>query len=99
MDLTDVRAVLFDMDGTLVDSDAAVERAWLVWAGEYDVDLSGGLATLHGSPAGLTIRRLRPDLDEPAVAAAASRQLSLQYEDLADVTATPGAAELLARLG
>ena len=28
-------AVLFDMDGTLVDSDAAVERAWANWANEY----------------------------------------------------------------
>jgi Epoxide hydrolase N terminus len=30
-----VDAVLFDMDGTLVDSDAAVERAWRTWAGEH----------------------------------------------------------------
>jgi mannitol-1-/sugar-/sorbitol-6-phosphatase len=37
MDLSTVEAVLFDMDGTLVDSDAAVDRAWLSWADEYGV--------------------------------------------------------------
>jgi sugar-phosphatase len=34
MDLSRVQAVLLDMDGTLVDSDAAVERAWRTWAVE-----------------------------------------------------------------
>jgi beta-phosphoglucomutase-like phosphatase (HAD superfamily) len=31
-------AVLLDMDGTLVDSDAAVERAWTTWVVEHGVD-------------------------------------------------------------
>ena len=38
MELSRVQAVLLDMDGTLVDSDAAVERSWLTWASEYPVD-------------------------------------------------------------
>jgi sugar-phosphatase len=38
MDLRNLAAVLLDMDGTLVDSDAAVERAWLTWGAEYGVD-------------------------------------------------------------
>ncbi|WP_424533030.1 hypothetical protein ACOZ38_21720 [Sphaerisporangium viridialbum] len=32
MDLRDVDAILLGMDGTPVDSDAAVERAWTAWA-------------------------------------------------------------------
>src|ERR1700745_1790194 len=32
MDLSRVQAVLLDMDGTLVDSDAAVEASWRQWA-------------------------------------------------------------------
>ena len=48
-----VSAVLLDMDGTLVDSDAAVERAWSAWAAEYDVDLAAVLAIAHGTPAEL----------------------------------------------
>jgi mannitol-1-/sugar-/sorbitol-6-phosphatase len=30
--MADVTAVLFDMDGTLVDSDAVVARTWLRWS-------------------------------------------------------------------
>lgn len=91
-------AVLLDMDGTLVDSDAAVERAWAAWAVEYGVDPAQALADMHGSPAHLTAARLRPDLDPAGVETAAQRQLELQYEDLADVVPTPGASELLAAL-
>jgi sugar-phosphatase len=98
VDLTAVAAALLDMDGTLVDSDAAVERAWRIWAQEYGVDPAAVLAVAHGSPAGHTVRRFRPDLDEPAVADAAARQLALQYDDLRDVVATPGAEQLLATL-
>ena len=40
MDSSRVQAVLLDMDGTLVDSDAAVERSWRTWATEYRVEYS-----------------------------------------------------------
>jgi len=93
-----VEAVLFDMDGTLVDSDAAVERAWRTWAGEYGVDQSATLAVAHGRPAEGTVRELLPEADDATVAAAAARQLALQYDDLSDVAAAAGAAELLARI-
>ena len=93
-----VEAVLFDMDGTLVDSDAAVERAWRTWAGEYGVDPSATLAVAHGRPAEGTARELLPEADDATVAAAAARQLALQYDDLSDVAAAAGAAELLARI-
>ncbi|SCG73329.1 HAD-IA family hydrolase [Micromonospora inositola] len=98
MDLSTVGAVLLDMDGTLVDSDAAVERAWRAWAAEYDADPGAALAVAHGRPADGTVRLLLPHADDAAVAAAAARQLALQYDDLSDVTATRGALELLATL-
>jgi sugar-phosphatase len=91
-----VEAVLFDMDGTLVNSDAAVERAWRRWAEEHGVDPSAALAIAHGRPAEQTARELLPDADDEAVATAAARQLALQYDDLSDVTAAAGATELLA---
>lgn len=99
MDLATVRAVLLDMDGTLVDSDAAVERAWRVWAGEHGVDPAAVLAIAHGSPGERTIRRLLPDATDAEVAAGTARQLAVEYDDLSDVTSTPGAAELVAALG
>jgi sugar-phosphatase len=93
--LAGVRALLLDMDGTLVDSDAAVVRAWRTWSGEYGVDPDAALAIAHGVPAELTVQRLRPALSEREVVAAAARQLQLQYDDLSDVLAAPGAAQLL----
>jgi HAD superfamily hydrolase (TIGR01509 family) len=88
-------AVLLDMDGTLVDSDAAVERAWTSWAAEHGVDGDAVLAIAHGSPPDPTVRGMLPDLDERAVAVAAARQMDLQYDDLSDVVAAPGADVLL----
>jgi HAD superfamily hydrolase (TIGR01509 family) len=91
-------AVLLDMDGTLVDSDAAVERVWTSWAAEHGVDGDAVLAIAHGSPPDPTVRGMLPDLDERAVAVAAARQMDLQYDDLSDVVAAPGADVLLGAL-
>jgi sugar-phosphatase len=93
-----IAAVLFDMDGTLVDSDAAVERAWRTWATEFGVDPDAALAVAHGAPAERTVRLMLPGLTGDGVASAAARQLELQYDDLSDVVATRGAHGLLAGL-
>lgn len=98
MELRQPRAVLFDMDGTLVTSDASVERAWTTWASEYGVDPAEVLSKAHGAPAESTVDRMLPGLDLPARTAAAARQLELQYDDLDGVSAAPGAAEVLATI-
>ena len=91
-------AVLLDMDGTLVESHAAVERAWCTWAAEHGVDIEQALAVAHGSPAERTARLLLPHASDAEIEVAATRQLALQYDDLGDVVAAPGAAALLAGL-
>jgi HAD superfamily hydrolase (TIGR01509 family) len=96
--LTGIRAVLLDMDGTLVDSDAAVTRAWRSWSAEYGVDPDRAVGVGHGRPAEATIRLLLPHLSDAEVAAAAERDHELQYDDLADVAAMPGADRLLSTL-
>lgn len=98
MELRQLRAVLFDMDGTLVTSDASVERAWTTWAAEYGVDPVEVLSQAHGAPAESTADRMLPQLDRAARAAAALRQMELQYDDLSDIEAAPGAFEVLAVL-
>src|SRR4051794_16073877 len=95
MDLRDLAAVLFDMDGTLVTSDAAVERAWTAWAAEYGVDGAQAVELAHGSPSEPTVRKMLPRLEEAAIQVAVARQLELQYHDLSDVAAMPGAFEVL----
>jgi sugar-phosphatase len=97
--LAGVRALLLDMDGTLVDSDAAVARAWASWCAEYGIDAAPVLAIAHGVPADQTVRRVRPEASHEEVAESAARQLELQYGDLGDVVPAVGAAELLALLG
>lgn len=89
------RAVLFDMDGTLVDSHAAVERAWSAWAQEYAVSVLRTLEVAHGGSAEDTVRLLLPHLETEQVTTSAARQLWLQYDDVADVIAMPGALEVI----
>jgi sugar-phosphatase len=98
MELAEIRAVLFDMDGTLVDSDAVVDRSWGQWATEYGLQVDDVLAVAHGSPAARTIRILLPDLTEAERAAAGARILALETDDVEGVVATPGAVELVATL-
>ncbi|HWN34784.1 MAG TPA: HAD-IA family hydrolase [Pseudonocardia sp.] len=94
-DLRGVAAVLFDMDGTLVDSDAAVERAWRAWAQDYQLDPDAVLAIAIGVPAISTVRRLWPDWSQARAQADADRQLDRECHDLADVVPTAGAHRLL----
>ncbi|MFG1951564.1 HAD family hydrolase [Micromonospora sp. NPDC048830] len=102
MSLHDLAAVLLDMDGTLVDSDAAVERSWQRWAAEHGVPMSVLRPRLHGNTALATAIAVLPALTPAEHRRAAQRQLDLEYADVADIHAATGARELLdtlARLG
>jgi len=93
-----IGAVLLDMDGTLVDSDAAVERAWREWAREFDVDHATIEPVMHGSPSDTTIRLVAPAMTTTEVEVAARRQLELQYDDVGDIVLARGGRQLLQRL-
>src|SRR5579862_1835395 len=56
-------AVLFDLDGVLVDSTGAVESLWRLWAKERGVDIEKVLSIAHGVRAVEVIRAVAPDLD------------------------------------
>ena len=51
------RAFLFDMDGTLLNSIAAAERVWGIWAARHGLDVEAFLHTIHGARAIDTITR------------------------------------------
>jgi len=61
-----VKAIVFDMDGTLVDSTGVVEQVWGEFAARHDVDLGELFAFSHGRQAIDTVRRFLPDLDDAA---------------------------------
>jgi sugar-phosphatase len=98
MALPRIAAVLFDMDGTLVDSDAAVDRAWTAWAQEYGVDPRYLTSIAPGHPAGDTVAKVLADRGPEVVAEATARILGRESDDVSDVVAAPGAHEVLARL-
>jgi sugar-phosphatase len=50
-------AFLFDMDGTLLDSSAVVDRVWGSWAKRHGIDAATLLAQVHGVRSEDTIRR------------------------------------------
>jgi sugar-phosphatase len=53
-------AVLFDLDGVLVNSTACVERHWRRWAAEHLLDLDEIMRVAHGRPTVETIRLVAP---------------------------------------
>jgi sugar-phosphatase len=55
-------AVLFDLDGVLVDSAACVERHWRRWAAEHHLDPDTIMRVAHGRPTVETIRLVAPHL-------------------------------------
>jgi sugar-phosphatase len=91
----DCSAVILDVDGTLVDSTAAVERIWRAWSAEYGIEVETVLRDAHGRRSEDTIRGV---LAAEQVDRAVRRQQTLELEDLGDITAIPGAHELLAQL-
>jgi len=86
------RGVLFDLDGVLVDSTPAVARVWTIWANKHGFDPQETVRKAHGRPSLATIRELLPNADHAAENAIVER---MEIEDVADVVALPGAAELL----
>ncbi|MCM2414384.1 MULTISPECIES: HAD-IA family hydrolase [unclassified Streptomyces] len=55
------RALLLDMDGTLVNSDAVVERCWRRWALRQGLDPEAALKVVHGRQGYATMAVLLPD--------------------------------------
>lgn len=86
------KAILFDMDGTLVDSTAIVERAWGNWAARHNLSLPDILAYSHGRPTMSTLERFRPGHDHTS-----DLEELAQFEETetSGILAVPGAAEIL----
>ena len=87
------RAFLFDMDGTLLNSIAAAERVWSIWAERHGLEVAAFLATIHGARAIDTItRQALPGVD-PEVEAQWITEAEIN--DVEGVVAIPGAVEFL----
>jgi sugar-phosphatase len=90
-----VSAVLFDLDGVLVESREATERVWLRWALANGIEEEELRSAMHGVRSVEVVRALRPDSDFAAEAESIERQ---QAENTEGLTAIRGAAEALRSL-
>jgi len=86
------QAVLFDMDGVLVDSTHAVARVWRKWALDRGFDPVKVVRAAHGRPSIDTVRDFLPNADSNAENMEVERQ---EVEDLEGVIALPGAQALV----
>lgn len=89
------RAVLFDSDGVLVESDHSVAEAWARWARMYHLDPARVAAMVHGRRASDTVRLLMEPEEMMAALAAINRY---ELEGAAKVGPIPGARDLVASI-
>lgn len=95
---TTAAALLLDMDGTLVDSHAVVERLWTQWSVEHGVDPAQTLAIIHGRQGQDSMALLLPDRPVEVNLAENRALLALETAQTEGVVAIAGAAQLLADL-
>ena len=88
-------AVLFDLDGVLVDSGDVVVRTWQKWSRAHGLDPHHTIEFAHGVRAVEVVQHLTPHLDAAAEAAELER---IEVEDLDGVKEITGAKELLRSL-
>jgi len=85
-------AILFDLDGVLVDSTRQVDREWREWAARKGVDGDAVMAIAHGVRTVEVIRRVAPHLDADVEAAAIENH---EAGDQTGVVVMPGAIDLV----
>ncbi len=88
----DCAAILFDLDGVLVDSTGSVTRQWRRWAEEQNLDPDEVVEIAHGVRTIEIVRRLAPHLDAKAETLRLEKR---EADDHEGVSVMPGAAELL----
>jgi sugar-phosphatase len=88
-------ALLFDMDGVLINSTPAVARVWRQWAIEHGFNPEEVVAHAHGRPSLATVRHYLPNADHAAENREVERR---EIADLEGIVPLPGALDLLAGL-
>ncbi|MGW2020162.1 HAD-IA family hydrolase [Streptomyces sp. NPDC001927] len=91
-------ALLLDMDGTLVNSDAVVERCWRRWAERHGLDADEALKVVHGRQGYATMAVLLPDRPMEQNYADNRVMLAEETADLDGVVPVPGAPAFMAAI-
>ena len=93
-----VDAILFDLDGTLVDSAGSVERSWRQLADKIGRPWAEVRPHIHGVPVPQVMAMLEPDMAAERVEQLRVFMVESESTDTVGVVAQPGAAEVLAAL-
>jgi mannitol-1-/sugar-/sorbitol-6-phosphatase len=89
------KAVVFDMDGTLVDSTHVVESAWDWWAKRHRIPLEAVLSFSHGRPSIATMEHFWPGRDHTEELEEMARY---EERELNGIHAVAGAADVVRAL-
>ncbi|MFD3456738.1 HAD-IA family hydrolase [Streptomyces sp. NPDC058691] len=92
------RALLLDMDGTLVNSDAVVERCWRRWAAEHGLEGDAVMKVVHGRQGYATMAVLLPERPMAENLADNKRLLAEETADVEGVVPIAGAPAFVAAL-
>src|SRR5579885_3103732 len=85
-------ALLFDLDGVLINSTPAVARVWRQWAIEHGFNPEEVVSRAHGRPSLTTVREYLPNADHEKENREVERR---EIEDLEGVVPLPGSLEIL----
>jgi sugar-phosphatase len=89
------RAILFDLDGVLVDSAECIEKTWRAWATRHRLDPDHVIAIAHGRRGVEAVRLIAPDLSVDAELAELAASESTTSEGIYEIA---GARDLLESL-
>ncbi len=89
------QALLFDLDGTLIDSTDRIDRLWRWWAERHGIPFEQLEGKIHGRPAVESFRLIDPSLP---IEQEVQELEAEEVRDMHDVRLIPGARELLGRL-
>ncbi|MEV6574490.1 HAD-IA family hydrolase [Streptomyces sp. NPDC051577] len=92
------RALLLDMDGTIVNSDAVVERCWREWAVSHGLDPREALKVVHGRQGYATMAILLPERPMELNHAENVEMLARETADTDGVVPVGGAPEFMAAI-
>jgi len=92
------KGFLFDLDGTLVDSLPAVERAWTNWGKRHGIAATEILDFIHGKQAITSLRHFMAGASEEDIQQEFYALEKSEAEDTDGIVALPGAKQLLATL-
>lgn len=90
-----IDAVIFDLDGVLVDSSAVITRSWKAWAVKNGIDEAHLFQFVHGRRAAATIELAAPHLDAQAEA---QKLVVIESNDTQGLAVYPGVLDQIAQL-